>query len=88
MAGDRDTQRLEAVEIDEASLAPASREVEHERQSAIFDLLEDNFFHPVEAPPGPYDLKIALIDNRLALDIAGAGLRRSGTCCRSRPCAG
>ena len=63
--------RLESVEIDEQSLAPASRDVEHERQVAIFDLLEDNSFTPEGAAGGPYALKISLIEGRLALDIAG-----------------
>ncbi len=63
--------RLRSVEIDEASLAPASRDVEHERQIAVFDLLEANKFQPIGSPGGPYDLKIALIENRLAFDING-----------------
>ena len=65
------TNRLQSVVLDEASLASASRDQEHERQVAIFDLLEDNSFHPDGAGGGPYDLRIALIDNRLALDITG-----------------
>jgi uncharacterized protein (UPF0262 family) len=69
----RHSRRLRSVEIDETSLAPASRDVEHERQVAVFDLVEANYFHPEEAPDGPYDLRISLIDNRLALDIAGPG---------------
>jgi uncharacterized protein (UPF0262 family) len=73
MAEDRDTRRLASVEIDEASLAPASRDVEHERQAAILDLLEQNYFAPHGAPPGPYVLKIALVETRLALDIEGPG---------------
>jgi uncharacterized protein (UPF0262 family) len=73
MTEDRAQRRLGSVEIDEASLAPATRDVEHERQAAIFDLLEANYFDPEGAPSGPYDLKIALIDNRLALDITGPG---------------
>jgi uncharacterized protein (UPF0262 family) len=71
MADDREQRRLGSVEIDEASLAPASRDVQHERQAAIFDLLEANYFNPEGAPPGPYNLKIALVENRLALDISG-----------------
>ena len=63
--------RLQSVELDEDSLAAASRDQEQERQIAIFDLLEDNVFTPEGAEGGPYDLKIALIDNRLALDITG-----------------
>jgi len=73
MTDERSTNRLQSVVLDEASLASASRDQEHERQVAIFDLLEDNSFSPEGAPGGPYDLRIALIDNRLALDISGPG---------------
>ena len=65
------SQRLQSVVLDEGSLASVSRDQEHERQVAIFDLLEANVFAPAGAPGGPYDLTIALIDNRLALDIRG-----------------
>ena len=70
------SQRLRSIELDEDSLASASRDQEQERQIAIYDLLEDNSFEPDGASEGPYDLKIALIDNRLALDIAGPGYQR------------
>ena len=73
MSETRKKHRLQAVQIDEASLAPMTRDVEHERQVAIFDLLEENYFQPVDAETGPYDLVISLIDGRLALDIAGPG---------------
>ena len=68
--------RLQSVELDEESLAAASRDQDQERQIAIFDLLEENHFAPEGASGGPYDLKIALIDNRLALDIAGPAYQR------------
>jgi uncharacterized protein (UPF0262 family) len=71
MTDDRTNDRLQSVVLDEASLGSASRDQEHERQVAIFDLLEANVFQPVGAPGGPYDLRIALIENRLALDIQG-----------------
>jgi uncharacterized protein (UPF0262 family) len=45
--------------------------VEHERQVAIFDLLEDNQFAPDGAESGPYDLRLSLVDGRLVLDISG-----------------
>ena len=73
MTDDRSTHRLQSVVLDEGSLASVSRDQEHERQVAIFDLLEANYFAPEGAPDGPYDLRIALIDNRLALDITGPG---------------
>ena len=66
-----DVHRLQTVELDEDSLAAASRDQEQERQIAIFDLLEENHFAPEGAAGGPYDLRISLIENRLALDITG-----------------
>ena len=70
------SQRLQSVVLDEGSLASVSRDQEHERQVAIFDLLEANVFAPAGAPGGPYDLTIALIDNRLALDITGPNFQQ------------
>lgn len=68
---DRKTQRLQTVEIDEESLAAVSRDQEQERQIAIFDLLEENYFHPEGADAGPYDLRMGLVENRLVLDVRG-----------------
>ena len=76
MTVDPSQHRLQSVELDDASLGAANRDQEQERQIAIFDLLEDNHFHPEGAEGGPYDLRIALIDNRLALDIAGPSYQR------------
>ena len=73
MAGEH---RLLTVVLDEESLSAASRDQEQERQIAIFDLLEDNTFVPEGAEGGPYHLTISLIENRLALDIAGPGYQR------------
>ena len=63
--------RLRTVEIDEASLGAANREQEHEREVAVFDLLEENHFQPEGADGGPYDLRLSLVDGRLAFDIGG-----------------
>lgn len=76
MADDRKTQRLEKVELDEDSLAAVSRDQEQERQIAIFDLLEENFFRPEGAAHGPYELKMGLVENRLLLDIRGPDYER------------
>lgn len=65
--------RLQSVDIDAESLSAGTQDVEHERRVAIFDLLEQNVFRPEGAEHGPYDLKLALIENRLALDITGPG---------------
>ena len=77
MTGDeRNIQRLQTVEIDEESLAAASRDQEQERQIAIFDLLEENHFAPEGALGGPYDLRMGLLDNRLLLDVRGPAYER------------
>ena len=65
--------RLCAVDLDMATLPPATAEIEHERRVAIFDLVEKNSFQPAGAEGGPYDLKLSLQDNRLVFDIAGEG---------------
>jgi uncharacterized protein (UPF0262 family) len=76
MAPPRKTHRLQSVQLDEDTLAAASRDQEQERQIAIFDLLEDNYFVPEGADQGPYDLRMGLMDNRLVLDVSGAGYER------------
>ena len=70
-------QRLQSIVIDEASLSAANRDQEHERDVAIFDLLEGNYFAPEGGEAGPYDLRIALVDNRLALEIKGPDYDRT-----------
>ena len=76
MAADPAQHRLQSVELDDASLGAASRDQEQERQIAIFDLLEENHFQPEGADGGPYDLRIALVENRLAFDIMGPRYQR------------
>ena len=46
MPADPAPHRLQSVELDDASLGAASRDQEQERQIAIFDLLEENYFQP------------------------------------------
>jgi uncharacterized protein (UPF0262 family) len=70
------SHRLTSIDLDEDSLAAASRDQEQERQIAIFDLLEDNHFAPDGAGGGPYALHLSLIDQRLALDITGPEYQR------------
>lgn len=64
--------RLVSVTLDEASIAKISREVDHERQVAIFDLLEQNSFAPVGADGGEFSLRLSLVSNRLVLQISRA----------------
>ena len=53
MTGD-DSARIIEIRLDAASIVRWSREVEHERQVAVFDLLERNSFRLVNGFAGPY----------------------------------
>ena len=61
--------RIAAIALDESSLAKRSREIEHEREIAVHDLLEENLFRPKGSPGGPYHLLLSIAESRLALDI-------------------
>ncbi|EKF40881.1 UPF0262 family protein [Nitratireductor indicus] len=65
-----DTSRLIDVELDE-SVGRATPDIEHERAVAIFDLVEENCFHPVgDDKGGPYKLRLSLVDSRLVFAIS------------------
>ena len=61
--------RLVEVTLDEASIGRNNAEVEHEREVAIFDLLERNAFALEGHDGGPYTLHLSLADNRLVFTI-------------------
>ena len=62
--------RLVEVRLDEDSIARCSPDIEHERNVAIYDLLESNSFE-LQRPDahGPYTLLLALEDKRLIFHI-------------------
>jgi uncharacterized protein (UPF0262 family) len=62
-------KRLVKVTLDEESIGRSSREIEHERAVAIYDLLEENSFCPVGHDAGPYALHLAITGNRLVFDV-------------------
>ena len=43
--------------------------IEHEREAAIADLLEDNRFAPLSGRAGPFHLHLAIEENRLAIEL-------------------
>ena len=67
--GKSNPSRLVAVILDEASIGRANRDVEHEREVAIYDLIESNRFEPLGHAGGPYALKISLVEQRLVLEV-------------------
>jgi uncharacterized protein (UPF0262 family) len=61
--------RLIAVDLD-SSIGPGlTADAEHERQVAIYDLIEDNRFKVVGRDLGPYRLQLSAAEGRLIFDI-------------------
>lgn len=63
------------IELDERSFLRRRPEVEHEREVALFDLLEENTFclKGEGMCPGPYHLRLGLRDDRLIFDVRDTG---------------
>ncbi len=72
MANEAEEQnRLVEIVLDDESIGRATPDVEHERAVAIFDLIEENNFHPAgDKKGGPYKLTLSVIDSKLLFDIA------------------
>ena len=64
--------RIARVTLDERLVVRRSPEIEHERAVAIYDLVEENSFALVDGKPGPYNLLLAIEDNRLVFDVRDA----------------
>jgi uncharacterized protein (UPF0262 family) len=72
MSAAKNRQRLVKVELDEESIGRSNPDVEHEREVAIYDLLEQNSFAPVGDNGGPYALHLKVDGARLLFDIRSA----------------
>lgn len=64
-----DTQRLVKITLDETSIGRGTPDVEHEREVAIYDLLEENRFSVEGYQGGPFELHLSIVDNRLVFDV-------------------
>ena len=63
-------QRLVRVTLDEESIGRSNPDVEHERQVAIYDLIEQNIFAPDgHEDEGPFALHLSITGSRLVFDI-------------------
>ena len=68
--------RISKIALDEDTILWRNADVEQERRVAIFDLIDENTFKPLRLAEngneGPYHLKLAVQDGRLALSIGQA----------------
>jgi uncharacterized protein (UPF0262 family) len=67
--GPKSSNRLVAVVLDAASIERGTPDQEHERLTAIYDLVEENAFALPDGREGPFTLHIGLMNGRLAFDI-------------------
>jgi len=65
--------RLSEVVLDPGSIGRGNTNIEHEREVAIYDLLDGNTFEVEGHDDGPYKLTIGLVEDRLALTVCRAG---------------
>ena len=68
-----EAQRIAAITLDERTVVRRSPAIEHERATAIADLLKDNRFIPESGRAGPFHLHLAIAENRLAMEIRAPG---------------
>jgi len=61
--------KLVGVTLDERSVVRRAADIEHERAVAIFDLIEENVFRPLDGIEGPFHLQLSVEENRLILDL-------------------
>jgi uncharacterized protein (UPF0262 family) len=61
--------RLVAVVLDPGSIERGTPDQEHERLTAIYDLVEENSFSLPDDREGPFTLNIGMMNARLVFDI-------------------
>lgn len=62
-------ERLYEIEIDEKSIARNNANIEHEREVAIFDLLDGNSFAVAGRDDGPFRLTLSVVDQKLQFAV-------------------
>lgn len=61
--------RLTAITFDSASISRANANVEHEREVAIYDLIDENSFALDGRDDGPYTLTLGIAQDRLVFTV-------------------
>jgi uncharacterized protein (UPF0262 family) len=67
-----ETQRIAEITLEGEERLRNSPELEQERAAAISALLADNRFLPFSGRKGPFQLRLAIEDHRLKIDIRSA----------------
>lgn len=72
--------RLAEIVIDPNSIGRNNANIQHEREVAIYDLLDENSFELVDQDAGPYKLDLSIVDDRLVFSVSST---ESGKACAS-----
>lgn len=68
--GSNPKQRLTAIALDAASIGRGTSNIAHEREVAIFDILEANQFTVEGRDDGPWRLALSISEDRLVFTVA------------------
>ncbi|MCB1483519.1 MAG: UPF0262 family protein [Hyphomicrobiaceae bacterium] len=66
---EKSRDRLVEITLDQRSLGQTNVNIDHEREVAIFDILDGNSFAVDGMDVGPYRLNLAIVDDRLQLTV-------------------
>ena len=66
------TARLIAITLDEKSIMRSNPNVVHEREVAIYDILDSNTFEVVGRDDGPFTLALSIVEDRLIFTVSAA----------------
>ncbi len=61
--------RLTAITLDQTSIRHGNHHIEHEREVAIFDILDANSFALEGRDDGPYVLRLSIADDKLLFNV-------------------
>lgn len=67
------SSRLYQITLDEAGLSKLNGNMAHEREVAVFDLVEESWFKLPDRKDGPYKLHLSIVEDRLVLKIGNEG---------------
>ena len=65
--------KLVSIKLDEGSIRRGNPNIEHEREVAIFDILEANSFVLDGRDDGPYSLELSIVEDRLVFAVGHQG---------------
>jgi uncharacterized protein (UPF0262 family) len=73
MPGSGARTRLVSITLDRASIGRSNANIEQEREVAIYDILESNYFAVDGHDGGPYTLNLAIAEDRLVFGVGQEG---------------